>query len=80
MSFSPDDSTILLLYFDLFVSKVPCVPLFRSFDVRMGSPTRIIFLGPNRYLPFYWNAGGFAYVDRSIFNAGQPEAAQLQSC
>ena len=41
-SFSPDDSTILLLYFDLFVIKVPCVPLFRSFDVRMGSPTCVM--------------------------------------
>lgn len=78
MTLSPDDSTILLLYVDLFVSKLP-PPLFffRTLVVRCT-----FLLGPNRHLPFYWGAGGFAYVDRSNVEfwtgRGRSIAAKLQ--
>lgn len=42
--FSPShDSTILLLYVDLFLSKVPCTPPFASLSTQRSYPERFCF-------------------------------------
>jgi hypothetical protein len=77
--FPSHDSTILLLYADLFLSKVPCTPLFRLRYVhRTLTLSKFCSLTAIQTETFHLVEGG-RFRQRRPSNAGHPGACSIVS-